>query len=188
MLTRLQKKVADWKSSDMTKWLSYIGQSKYEEAFKSMSPKASSMNSCSGQPRFQHHPCLPMQRLTQTLLYASEQNKLLQHSLQWALDRQPEPSSLVCLRLQQTAVLPLFMQRLLQLTAADLYMMVETKADADTLLEAIQELRENGVSQAACCQLCMAHCEVLTTEATGRALHVCNSCIVVSPRGRTFAK
>eukprot|EP00891_Asterochloris_glomerata_P003875 jgi/Astpho2/3875/Aster-04386 len=36
------------------------------------------------------------------------------------------------------------MQRLLQLTAADLYMMVETKADADTLLEAIQDLRENG--------------------------------------------
>ena len=59
------------------------------------------------------------------------------------------------------------MQRLLQLTAADLYMMVETKADADTLLEAIQELRENGVSQAACCQLCMAHWKFSPTAATG---------------------
>lgn len=68
-----KKKIADWKSSDMNKWLRFIGQSKYEEAFKSISPK-----------------------------------------------------------------------RLLQLTAADLYMMVETKADADTLLEAIQDLRENG--------------------------------------------
>ena len=82
MLTRLQKKVTDWKSSDMNKWLSFIGQSKYEEAFKSISSKASSMDSCPGQPHLQHHPCLPMQRLGQNCFKQVSSMRFLQHSLQ----------------------------------------------------------------------------------------------------------
>ncbi len=40
------------------------------------------------------------------------------------------------------------LQRLLQLSAADVYRFAASKQDADTLLESIQSLRETGVRNA----------------------------------------
>ena len=40
------------------------------------------------------------------------------------------------------------LQRLLQLSAADVYRFAVSKQDADTLLESIQALRETGVRNA----------------------------------------
>lgn len=51
------------------------------------------------------------------------------------------------------------LQRLLQLSAADIYRFAENKQDADLLLEAIQSLRETGVGSAPTCTSseCMLH-------------------------------
>ena len=39
----LQRKVEDWKKSDVYKWLAVLQMSKYEESFKTVSGKASYM-------------------------------------------------------------------------------------------------------------------------------------------------
>ena len=95
----LQRKIEDWKKSDVYKWLSVLELSKYEEAFKNISGKAS-WQGCH-------------------ITKASRQK----HAL----------SLVFCL------------QRVLQLSAADVYRFAENKQDADVLLESIQSLRETGV-------------------------------------------
>ena len=95
----LQRKIEDWKKSDVYKWLSVLQMSKYEEAFKSVSGKA-----CRQTPDTSQLQC-----------------------------ESKSKSLLFCL------------QRVLQLSAADVYRFAENKQDADVLLESIQSLRETGV-------------------------------------------
>lgn len=51
----------------------------------------------------------------------------------------------------------LLMQRVLQLSAADVYRFADNKQDADTLLESIQSLRETGVSNCKASLCCFMH-------------------------------
>ena len=97
-LCMLQRKVGDWKKTDVSKWLATLGMSKYEECFKTMSGKA---------------------RMTVPVPAVSVINK--------------------CAHLGGD------LQRLLQLSAADVYRFAENKHDADRLLESIQSLRDTGV-------------------------------------------
>lgn len=92
----MQRKVEDWKKSDINKWLTVLHLSKYEECF----------NAVSGKVRHQ--------ALTSHVVNRDH--------------------------------LGLCVQRLLQLSAADIYRFADCKQDADSLLDSLRSLRETGVS------------------------------------------
>ena len=108
----MQRKVEDWKKSDVYKWLSVLEMSKYEDAFKNISGKAR-------QNRTSTHCCT-----------ATKRSRIYVVALKLGMLNSAQP---VCL------------QRVLQLSAADVYRFAENKQDADVLLESVQSLRETGV-------------------------------------------
>jgi hypothetical protein len=125
--------VESWNREDVSTWLEYAGLGHYEANFRAIT----------GPVRIPHNPDdhVPCRHLpaNQSLVQFP-----VSHSMDSSLKVHLSDNKVTC----QRWGFCLFMQRLLQLTQADLLQLVNTKLDAELFADAIDELRSKPVSSA----------------------------------------